>query len=202
MTLATIPRPRMAYEPAFVWAMEGYHAEKPYAIHRRGGRKRAGEFTQGMGRILDEKFVRWVRAWDDETGDWRKDAEGHAVYIPAPRPSAPEDPDQWAMPVHEALKRLRGRKRPYRIEWYWLRETLRWRGLPCPCNHVDVIDHLAAQAGVSPKRVEAAVMAAARELARIVGIERDPSAPVALLPRRRRRNQFVQRTFDPEEIAS
>lgn len=179
----------------FRWLQEGWDAEIPSAIHRRGGRKRAGEFTSNFRRILDDRYIRWFVEWQceevegpggttvripivDERGRFvpKRDERGRVVRY-RQRPFREADPDDWVMPVHEAMKRLRGKGAKPRLEWHWLNEILRWRGMPCVCGHADVVECVATRSRTTPEIVTKRVRALARQAARIVGLARDHSVP-------------------------
>jgi hypothetical protein len=83
-------------------------------------------------------------------------------------------------PMHAAINRLEpmGRRTAAgRLNHEWLVQTLKWRGQPCICGHVDVIEHLAAVAprggdgaGASPEYVADVVAAGARRAYDLIGI--------------------------------
>ncbi len=86
------------------------------------------------------------------------------------------------MPFHESVKRLvpRGDGHGHAgLRAHWLVTYMRSRGQPCPCNHGDVVAHLAAESGVPLREVRCAIERAARDAARIVG-DNVPDNPMAV----------------------
>lgn len=150
-----------------LWFKDGWNAEyisgcgPSLAIHVRGTKKTAGEYAERVVRILDERHVLW-----DKDGNQR----------------------EWIQPFHEATKRIRPSvtdesrltprqlaSRAERAERYrWFRTWLLWHGLPCPCNHGDITEHIAAKetADISKEDVRRAIERCAREASLLVGASR------------------------------
>lgn len=162
--------------PVFVWLKNGWDSEVPRAIHRYGGYKTAGPFTDGFLRILDDRFIRWYTEIDVATGKPKRDERGHYVMYRL-EPHREDDLDDWVMPMHEAVKRMRGHGPKPALEWYWLREILAWRGLPCPCGHDGIVECIAARSRARPAEVVGAVLRLSRSIARLIGDGRDASCP-------------------------
>lgn len=170
------------------WLAEGWRNEytsglgPPLVMHVRGTKKTAGALVQRVQRIVDDRFLLWVVERDLNTpGDY----EGRGL-----RPKRGPDgevlrriaPDGWLLPFHEAVKRLtpRGDGHGYvGLRALWLRSYLRWRGSPCPCNHADITEHLAAESNVPPTEVRCGIERAAREAARTLG-DKVPGNPMAV----------------------
>jgi hypothetical protein len=170
------------------WLAEGFRCEytsglgPSFVMHVRGGKQSAGALVQRVERILDERYLLWAIERDLLTpGDYK----GRGL-----RPKRGPDgrvlrrlaPDGWLLPFHESLKRLtpRGDGHGYGgLRAFWLRSYLLWHGSPCPCNHAGVVEHLAAESGVSATEVRCAIERAAREAARTLG-DKVPGNPMAV----------------------
>lgn len=143
-------------DPSFAFLREQWHAESAVKIHKRGGRKQAGEMTGSFFRILNDQFIRWLPVIDDEG----------VVTFTHRAPRTMDEPDEFVMPAHEALKREKpdasvvGRRGE--PEYRWLRETIAWRYLPCMCNCADVVAHIAQRDRTTVDNVITNVRAASR----------------------------------------
>jgi len=174
--------------PAFpsrtlTWLAEGWRAEfvsdlgTSYVMHIRGTKKTAGAFVERVQRILDGSHMLWTIERDTETP---ADYAGKGL-----RPKRGPDGKvirhavEWRQPFHEGVKRLSPRGAYPDRRAAWLVSYMRWRGQPCPCNHADVVAHLAAEADVPSKEVRCGIERAARDVARTVG-DRVPGNPIAV----------------------
>lgn len=191
---------RIVGDPAFRYVARGYIDELPMVLHR-SERVGVGALTSRMYRLVLDKFVLWQRAYDENgqpvtrTAD---DGEVRAVMVHR-RPVSLEDPDEWLMPVHEAMKRIRGHDRPYSNGYRWLRHLLAWRGLPCLCACPDVVVHLALREHTTPDDIAGTVISAARECVRKIERAGAMLDTPDLTRRARRRRATHQRTFEPGE---
>lgn len=168
-----------------------YQDEMPQKPHKRGGVKSAGEFTAQVARILDDHYILWLRTFDPETG------------LPAlthKRPVEIGDPDEFVMPIREAVKRLRGsRGEPPSEQYRWLRAVLAWRGLPCMCNCADIVAHIAMIERTHPAEVRRVVLEAARRV--VEEIRRSGSIASGLpAPRRAEPMRLRRRTSELPDL--
>lgn len=150
---------RNIYDHAVIrWLRDAYWAELPSNydhtfevpyIPNRSGNNTSGQWAS---RLYRDKFILWV-----EFG-------GH--YLP----------EEWLLQAHEGVKRLR-RDRRGQLDYEWLRYIILWRGLPCSCGHAGPVEHLAAVFRAKPPYVAHRALWAARAVAAVIGIRRDPAAP-------------------------
>ena len=130
-------------------------------------------------RIVEERFIRWLpqykRAADGPGVEPLYRDDGRPV-LGHHKPTGLDDPDEWILPVHEAVKRTRGRTGKVPLEHRLLAAALRWTG-SCPCSCPGVMAHLAARFGISAAQVSGAVSRAARACVREVH-GHDFSAPL------------------------
>lgn len=187
--------------PELRWVKAGWEAEyvsglgPSYVLHVRGTKRTAGALVERARRIVDGKHILWgVERELNTPGDYegkglapKKGPDGKPVRLAV----------EWVQPFHEAVKRLqppvqdearlspeqRRDFRHMRHRHYWLKQWLSWRGLPCPCNHLDIIHHLASQAQVTEATIKGGIERAGREVVRLIGVSRVPDAPGIALPR-------------------
>jgi hypothetical protein len=167
-----------------LWLKEGWQAEfvsdlgPSYVLHVHSTKKASGALVHRVVRILDERHIAWLVERDLNTpGDYegrglrpKRDAKGRVI----------KRMGDWLQPFHEAVKRLAPRHESHpTIRFYWLTAYLRWRHLPCICNHEDIVAHLATEASVDRKVVEMSIERATREAARTIG-NRVPDNPMAV----------------------
>lgn len=169
------------------WLADGGRAEytsglgQSYALHVRGTKKTAGALVHRVQRIVDSKHVLFVIERDLNTpGDYpgkglrpKRGPDGRVI----------RHAESWAQPFHEGVKRLvpRGDGHGYAgLRAHWLRTYLRWLGVVCPCNHADVVEHLADESDVPPQEIRAGIERAAREAARTIGSRAGPDNPLAI----------------------
>lgn len=168
-----------------LYLKEGWQAEyisdlgTPYAMHVRGGRKRAGEFVPRVKRILDDEHIMWVIERDLATpGDYKgkglrpkKDENGRVVRTP----------EEWIQPYHESIKRLKPKRTNgwAAFRYHWLVAWLRWRHLPCLCGHKDIVHHLAVNSGQPIGIVQAGIERAGSQAVRLIG-DKVPGNPSLL----------------------
>jgi hypothetical protein len=111
----------LANDASMRFVAHNYADERPEIVdvgHRRGNVAHSG----GTRRVVADRYILWLRALDSDSG---------RVVLTHRRPTTLDDPDEWAKPLHEALKRLRGRSRPYAPGYRWLIQVIQWRGQPC-----------------------------------------------------------------------
>lgn len=171
---------RLLADPAFAFLREEYLSElgRVGKIHAAGGKKRAGDWTGLFRRVMLDHFIQWLPVV-------REDGSIGKIHQP---PQKPDDPDEFVMAAHEAVKRQRrpvgaaacrcrdcqqgqGPLADFKLdelppEYGWLRACLAWRGLPCFCNHRDVVEHLAVKDRVRITEVIESVLVAAAECVR------------------------------------
>lgn len=110
------------------------------------------------GRLLDDHYLLWVPRFHIVIGpsgveqlDLKVDKSGRPLEW---------QPDEWLLPAHESVKRVRGKKP--RAPWRWLRIALAFRGGVDACGHADPVDHISSMEGFPAEQVVGAILRACR----------------------------------------
>lgn len=171
-----MPIPQLLASAEFRYIARGWRDEIPSPVGIL--EKPYIELRQWEDRMLDEKYILWVGAWDrlaDGSFVPRVDHAGKRV-MEHHVPRGEDAPDDWIFPVHEAVKRRKGRGDRPALEYRWLVAILRDTGGPCLCAHRNVVHHLADRYRVTEHQVVGAVLRACRAAVRDVR-PHDYSAP-------------------------
>lgn len=171
--------PQLASSPEFTYLARAWRDEMPVPVSSLGRSYIApGEW---LDRLADEHFMLLLPAW-------RKAADGMYELVGKEhrQPVGLDDPDEWILPAHEAVKRRKGRGPRVALEYRWLVAVLRSSGAPCLCAHPGIIEHLADQYRIPARQITGAILRASRAAVRDIrahGADWSvPQGPVVLSP--------------------